>query len=538
MDALRLYMDDSNDLWINFSDNCSSHIGGPYLYCLDSKTMRFKKEIRLFSDRGNPLTSVFDPQFVSQDQQGNFILATELAYLAKVNSQGHRLYRKRLLHYDFDWTARNRKRKRPYFVRDIQRLGDHEHKKFGRGSTSSLYMMSAAYSKSRDLLFVGQGCHCDPNDVIVYNGAGKYLYHFSAPVGPEAMVARDGLLYLADSYFSLVHMYNYEGKWLRSFDVIFRDTFQGIDQDDEQARHVWRDGFQHELVDADCVVSICGIGEDKLAVGLEKGLIRLLNHDGGLIADILPPVPGLYPNSMVADSSENLFVYYTGDGYFNKPKGLYRYGADGKNKGPLLRGELGIFQPRQKDLETRIAEDPTTAFDEFDLTDSQVPRDKMPTEEVRHLGRCIITYCDKIFLENSNAAYDYFDLADIRIRRKKLSQETIRLLEKSLELKPDLWIAWAYLGLSLKELGEIERAVDCMEKAMEHMNCGVMATALIEFYYLKHDRDKVLLYFKRMEAAEDDFDIEFYSSELTNDQIEQLLGPLVKRNKSNNLVSS
>jgi tetratricopeptide (TPR) repeat protein len=495
MDALQLYIDDSNDLWVFFSDDNSSHIGGPYLYCFDSKTMKFKKDVRLFSDKGTPVTSPFDPQFVSHDQQGNFILATDLAYLTKVNPQGRRLYRKRLMHYDFNWTARNQKRKRPYFVRDIQKQGDHEHRRFGQGSTSSLYMMSAAYSKSRDLLFVGQGCHCDPNDVIVYSGAGKYLYHFSAPVGPEAIVARDGLLYLADSYFSLVHVYTYEGKWLRSFDVLFRDTFQGVAQDDEQARHVWRDDFQHELVDADCIVSLCGVGEDKLAVGLEKGLIRLLNHDGGLIADILPPAPGLYPNSMVADSSENLFVYYTGDRNFNKPRGLYRYGADGKNRGPLLRGELGIFQPRQKDLEKRIA-------------------------------------------ENCADAHDYFDLADIHIRRKRFSQKTICLLEKSLELKPDLWIALAYLGLSLKELGEIERAIDCMEKAMEHMNCSVMATALIEFYYLKQDRDKVLSYFKRMEAAEDDFDIEFYSSELTNDQIEQFLGPLVKRNKSNNLVSN
>lgn len=495
MDALRLYMDDGNDLWINFSDDHSPYIGGPYLYCLDSETMRFKKEVRLFSDRGNPLTSVFEPQFVAQDPQGNFILATDLAYLAKVNPQGRRLYRKRLMHYDFDWTARNRKRKRPYFVRDIQKRGDHEPKKLGRGSTSSLYMMSVAHSKSRDLLFVGQGCHCCSNDVIVYNGAGKYLYHFSAPMGPEAIVARDGLLYLADSFFSLVHVYTYEGKWLRSFDVLFRDTFQGVDQDDEQARLVWRDSFQHELVDADCIASMCGVGEDKLAVGLEKGLIRLLNHDGGLIADIFPPAPGLFPNSMVADSSENLFVYYSGDGYFNKPRGLYCYGADGKNRGPLLRGELGIFQPRQKDLEKRIAEDRADA-------------------------------------------YDYFDLADIQIRRKKLSQETIRLLEKSFKIKPDLWIALAYLGLSLNELGNTDRAVRCMERAMEHVDCCVMATALIEYYYQQGDREKVWNYFKRIETIEGDFSIEFYSDKLTNDQIEQFLHPRVKRNRCNDLVSS
>jgi tetratricopeptide (TPR) repeat protein len=308
-------------------------------------------------------------------------------------------------------------------------------------------------------------------------------------------VARDGLLYLADSFFSLVHVYTYEGKWLRSFDVLFRDTLQSVDQDDRQARLVWREGFEHKLVDADCIVSMCGIGEENLAVGLEGGLIRLLNHEGGLIADILPHAPGLYPNSMVADSSENLFVYYSGDSNFNKPKGLYRYGADGKNKGPLLRGELGIFKPKQKDLEKKIAEDRAVA-------------------------------------------YGYFDLADLHIRRKKLSQETIGLLEKSLDLKPDFWIAWAYLGLSLKELGEIERAVACMEKAMEHMNCSVMATALIEFYYRKRDKERVMLYFKKMQEGEDEVDVDFYSEEITNKKLQRFLGPLVTKSRRGGLVCS
>ena len=496
MDALRLYMDDSNDLWVYCSDSDSSHIGGPYLYCFDSKTMRFKKDVRLFSDRGNPLISVYEPQFVSEDQQGNFILATDLAYLTKVNPQGRRLYRKRLMNYHFSWTARNQKRKRPYFVRDIQKQGDHEHKGFGGGSVGSLYMLSMGYSKSRDLLFVGQGCHCDPNDVIVYNGDGKYLHHFQAPAGPQSICERDGLLYLADHYFCLVHVYTCDGQWVRTFDPLFEDRFQHIYyMEDGVVQRNWNREKSYSDDEQYYIVSMATLGEDKLVVGMEGGIVRVLDLDGGHLYDIEPPVPGLYPNSMVADSSENLFVYYTTDFLFRKPKGLYRYGADGTIKGPIFPGKSGIFQPRQKDLEKRIATDRADA-------------------------------------------HDYFDLADIQIRRKKLSQETLRLLEKSLELKPDLWIALAYLGLSLKELGKIERAVDCMEKAMEHMDCGVMATALIEFYYRKSNREKVWRYFKVMEAAEDDFDIEFYSSELTNDQIEQLLGSLVKRNKSNNLVSS
>jgi tetratricopeptide (TPR) repeat protein len=353
-----------------------------------------------------------------------------------------------------------------------------------------------AYSVSRDLLFVGQGCHCCSNDILVYNGQDQYLYHFRSPVGPEDMAARDGLLYLADYFHALIHVFTYEGKWLRSLDVLLKNRIQGvIDPAIDMFQQQWNtDGLLH-VEDEDQVASLCVIGEDKLAVGLEKGLIRILDKEGNHLFDIQPPAPGFYPKSMVADSSENLFVYYTGDRYFNKPRGLYRYGADGKVKGPLFGGELGIFKPSQKALEKKIAEDRADA-------------------------------------------YDYFNLADILIRRKKPLRETIGLLEKSLELKPDLWIALAYLGLSLKELGEIETAVNCMERAMEHMGCSNMATALMEYYYRKHDKEKVWQYFQRMEALEYDVDVEFYSEELTNEQIEQMLGALVKRNKGNYLVSN
>jgi len=40
-----------------------------------------------------------------------------------------------------------------------------------------------------------------------------------------------------------------------------------------------------------------------------------------------------------------------------------------------------------------------------------------------------------------------------------------------------------------------------------------------------------------MEAGEGDFDIEFYSSEITNDEIEKFLGSLEKRNKRKNLTA-
>ncbi len=500
MDALRLYIDDSDNLWLFFADS-SSHIGGPFLYCLDSKTLKLKKNVRLYSDKGTPSTSPYEPLFVSHDQNGNFILATNQAYLTKVDQQGKPLYRKRLMEYVLTWINSGEKRKRPYFVRDMRKYGDDDEKRKSSGkwhgnSTSSLLMMSAAYSRSCDLLFVGQGCQCCSNDVLVYNGDGKYLYHIASPVGPEAIVARNGLLYLGDSFNSLVHVCTYDGQWLRSLDILFRDCFEGIHYgEDGQAYHKWKNDKQPEFDKDNHIASICSMGVDKLAVGLHKGLIRVLNKDGKLLYDIEPPRSGLYPNSMAADSSENLFVYYTTSQWFEKPIGLYCYGVDRKVKGPLLKGKLGVLTPVEKNLGMKIAEDRADA-------------------------------------------YDYFQLADIHIYRKKLSQETIRLLEKSLKLKPNLWIAQAYLGLSFLELGEKERAIQCMETAMEHMNCSVMATALIEYYYRQGDREKVWQYFQMMEATDDDFDIESYSYELTKDQIEQLLGPLVKRNKSDNLVSN
>ncbi len=498
MNSLSLHIDqENNDLLVFFSDSGWSTVGGPFLYRFDSQSLKYKGNVRLFNDKGKPVTSPHEPLFVSRDQSGNFILATDLAYLTGLDSRGKCTYRKRLMRHDYRWTSRNTERKKFYFIRDIKKHGDYRDRlDYREKRIHSLYLMSMAYSVSRDLLFVGQGCHCCSNDILVYNGQGEYLYHFRSPVGPEDMAARDGLLYLADNFHALIHVFTYEGKLLRSLDVLLKNRIKGvIDPEIDMFQQQWNtDGLLH-VEDEDQVASLCAIGEDKLAVGLEKGLIRILDQEGNHLFDIQPPAPGFYPKSMVGDASENLFVYYTGDCYFNKPRGLYRYGANGRNKGPVWIGELGIFYPRQKHLEKKIAED--RADD-----------------------------------------YDYFDLADILIRRKKPLRETIGLLEKSMELKPDLWIALAYMGLSLNELGETEKAVNCMERAMEHMGCSNMATALMEYYYRKHDKEKVWQYFQRMEAAEEDVDVEFYSDHLTNEQIEQFLGPLVKRNKSDNLVSN
>jgi len=495
--SLVIYSGNGNDLWVFFADN-SSEIGGPFLYCFGGKSLRLKESVRLFSDRGRPVTSPYDPLFVARDQQGNFILATELGYLTKVDRQGNKIYRRRLMGYDCRWTTRWKPRKKPYFVRDIDRQGDHCRKSgdyFGKAA-GSLHMLGAAYSKSSDLVFIGQGCQCCNNDVIVYSGDGKYLRHFEAPAGPSAMVARDGLLYLADHYFCFIHVYTYEGRWLRSIDALGRNRQEGLFYltDGCPGRKMDYDE-KYATADENCIVSMCSLGEDKLAIGMEGGLVRIIDGDGRLLFDIEPPRPGLYPNSMTGDSQENLFVYYTGDAHYRKPAGLYCYDAKGEIRGPYFRGELGLFSPMERELKKRIA--------------------------------------------NGQAdACDYFQLPDIQIRREKLTHETILLLEKSVELKPDLWIALAYLGIYLKALGETEQAVICMEKAMAHMDCSVMATALVEYYYRLGDREKVWHYFQRMEEGEGEVHIDFYSEELTNEHLEAFLGPLVKRNRNDYLISN
>ncbi|HNQ38070.1 MAG TPA: hypothetical protein PKJ58_08925, partial [Prolixibacteraceae bacterium] len=89
MDSLLLHIDNaSNDLWVFFSDNGWSTIGGPFLYRFDSQSLKYKGDIRLFNDKGKPVTSRHEPLFVTRDQSRNFILATDLAYLSGVDSRG------------------------------------------------------------------------------------------------------------------------------------------------------------------------------------------------------------------------------------------------------------------------------------------------------------------------------------------------------------------------------------------------------------------------------------------------------------------
>ena len=76
------------------------------------------------------------------------------------------------------------------------------------------------------------------------------------------------------------------------------------------------------------------------------------------------------------------------------------------------------------------------------------------------------------------------------------------------------------MGLSLNELGETESR---QLHGKSHGAHGVQQHGhrLDGILLPKHDKEKVWQCFQRMEAAEEDVDVEFYSDHLTNEQIEQ-----------------
>ena len=89
---------------------------------------------------------------------------------------------------------------------------------------------------------------------------------------------------------------------------------------------------------------------------------------------------------------------------------------------------------------------------------------------------------DKIANSGANA-FDYFDLADIQLRKDNLSQETVEYLRKAVSLKPDFWLAVAYLGLTLNRMGNVSEGVEFMEKAFPHILCSVLGAELLIHYY-------------------------------------------------------
>jgi hypothetical protein len=469
----RLYIDGNDDLWVFFEDE-NSYIDGPFLYCFDRQDFKFKKQIRLFTSAGRQLID-FSPLFAGQDSKGNFILGSELGHLAKIDQTGRQLLHKVLMEHKFG----RKERIRPCFVRNVRRGRGQEEKnrRIGR-----ILMLSMAMAEN--LVFIGQGCRCCPNDILVLNDDGKLLYHFPFPVGPEALCARDGKLYLADYYHNFIHVTDFEGKWIKSFDFLgsARRLEDYYALEEGLLRKTWGPlPDSNNEKDEDYYMStICAVGSTDLAVAMTEGSILLLGEHGETKRRIESPGGSMYPVSIAADSPRGIYVSYLDNEFSDDFVGIYQI-REGEISGPFLSGDLGIFESRETYLKDKIA--------------------------------------------NSGAkAFDYFDLADIRLRKDNLSPETVEYLRKAVSLKPDFWLAMAYLGLTLNRMGNVSDGVAFIKKAFPKILCPVLAAEILIHYYRAGNKGKAMSYYQALEKIDGEVEMDFYSEKITTEEIKRFLG--------------
>lgn len=147
--------------------------------------------------------------------------------------------------------------------------------------------------------------------------------------------------------------------------------------------------------------TMCAVGRTDLAAAMNDGSILLFGEHGETKRTIESPGGSKYPVSIAADSSGAIYVGYMDKEFSGNFVGIYQI-REGEISGPFLSGDLGIFESRET------------------------------------------------YLRNFGAnAFDYFDLADIQLRKENLSQEAVEYMKKAISLKPDFWLAVAYLGLTL-----------------------------------------------------------------------------------------
>ena len=469
----RLYIDRNDDLWVFFEDE-NSYINGPFLYCFDRQGFNFKKHIRLFTSKGRQLID-FSPLFAGQDSKGNFILGSELAHLAKIGQTGRQLFHKVLMEHKFSM----KEKIRPYFVRNV-RTGKGQGEKNRR--IGRIHMLSMAMAKN--LIFIGQGCRCCPNDILILNENGKLIYHFPFPVGPQALCARKDKLYLADYYHNFIHVTDFKGKWIESLDILssarrFEDYYA---LEEGLLRKTWGPlPDPHDEKDKDHYMStMCAVGSTDLAVAMNDGSILLLGEHGEIKRKIESPGRSMYPVSIAADSSGGIYVSYLDNEFSDDFVGIYQI-REGEISGPFLSGDLGIFESRETYLKDKIANSGAIAFDDFDL-------------------------------------------ADIQLRKDNLSPETVEYLRKAVSLKPDFGLAVAYLGLTLNRMGNVSDGVAFMEKAFPKILCPVLAAEILIHYYLAENKEKTMSYYRALEKIDGEVEMEFYSEKISTEEIKRFLG--------------
>ena len=133
-------------------------------------------------------------------------------------------------------------------------------------------------------------------------------------MGPQALCARDGKLYLADHYHNFFHVTDFEGKWIKSLDVLgsARRLEDYYALEEGLLQRTWGpvpDSNNEE--DGDYYMStICAVGTTDLAVAMTDGSVLLLGEHGEIKRKIESPGGSMYPVSIAADSSGGIYVGY------------------------------------------------------------------------------------------------------------------------------------------------------------------------------------------------------------------------------------
>jgi len=318
----------------------------------------------------------------------------------------------------------------------------------------------------------------------IFNENGKLLYHFPFPVGPQALSARDGKLYLADYYHNFIHVTDFKGKWIESFDILGRSRrLEGYYAlENGLLERAWGSvPDSQDEKDKDYYMStMCAVSTIDLAVAMNDGNILIFGEHGEIKRKIESLRGSKYSVSISADSSGAIYVGYTDSEFSGNFVGIYQI-REAEISGPFLSGDLGIFESREIYLKDKIANPGANAF-------------------------------------------DYFDLADIQLRKNNLSQETVEYLRKAVSLKPDFLLALAYLGLTLNKMGDVSEGVALMEKSFPHILCPVLAAEILVHYYRTGNKEKAMFYYRELEAIDGEVEMEFYSEKVTTEEIKRFLG--------------
>jgi tetratricopeptide (TPR) repeat protein len=111
--------------------------------------------------------------------------------------------------------------------------------------------------------------------------------------------------------------------------------------------------------------------------------------------------------------------------------------------------------------------------------------------------------------------------------------DALKQFQQSLQLKPELWNAQAFLGMSEKRLGKLDEAKADLEKGFPHLQQEKLrmqaGSDLIDVYYTSGDLDKAAAVLKVLESLHpEDPDTLYIAYRLHSEQAAHALATLVK----------